>query len=270
MKNNLMLLFLFLSLSGRSQNFTEFIRQHALEIDDDAIFKEISAYKCLMIGEMHGTKESAEFVTTLTELSVRHGRKVVLGLEIPSGDMLPFTKKPTPKNLIKTWFFKTGYGDGRNSAAWFQLIVACNKLPGVKFCFFDATVENSQNRDSLMFSNLIKDYRQDTSRLLITLSGNIHNKIKPYKYGKTMGCYLADYFPDHKVMAINHLYGSGTVYNRTTEGLNIREITGQTGIFTTATPWERYFLPSLPPDFPSDYTAIFYTRTITASGPVLH
>lgn len=271
MKNYTIILFLFLKLNGKAQSFSNFIKQNAIELKSELIFDKIKAYKCLMIGEMHGTKEPAEFLTDLVRLSSKNGKKIILGLEIPANDMVEFIKKKTTKNLKKTIFFKNGYGDGRNNEAWFELIENCKKLKNVEFCFFDMNSnENSgsSNRDSIMFNNLIKAYKNDTTKVIYTLSGNIHNKIKPYRNNKTLGCYMVEYLSENTVLTINHFYGEGTMFNRTPEGLKIRKIKGQAEIFNSSTKFENYFLPKLPEGFMDDYTALFYTKTMTASIPI--
>ncbi len=71
-------------------------------------------------------------------------------------------------------------------------------------------------------------------------------------------------------MSIHHLYGDGTMYNNNGEGLKIRAVKGQTGIFASSTTVENYFLPRLPDGLMEDYSAIFYTKTITASIPLYY
>ncbi len=260
-----------LTINAAAQSFFDFIQENAVDIKSDLLFEKTKDYPCIMVGEMHGTSEAAAFLTELVQLSARHGKKIIVGLEIPAADMSRFIKKPTTRNLKKTQFFKQGYGDGRNSQAWFRLIEACTRLNNVELCFFDVdnqSAPDTRNRDSLMFEHLIRTCRKDTTKVIYTLSGNVHNKIKPFRGQQTMGCYLAAYFSADKVMSVNHLYGPGTMYNRTSEGLQVRKVTGQTALFSTFSALENYLLPKLPAGFPDDYSAILYTKTITASLPV--
>ncbi len=271
MKKYLLLALLFLALYSQAQNLPDFIKQNAINLKSDALFEQIKDYKCLMIGEMHGTEEAAAFLTDLVKTSSQHGKSILLGIEIPASDMARFIKKPTTKNLKKTTFFKQGYGDGRSSEAWFRLIEDCKKLKNVEFCFFDVeTNSNEQNRDSIMFIHLINTYQKDTTKVIYTISGNIHNKIKPFRNNKTLGYYMVEYFSKYKLISINHLYGSGTVYNNNGEGLKIRDIKGMTGIFATSAPFENYFLSKLPAGIMDDYSGIIYTKNITASLPIKH
>ena len=274
MKNSLIILLIFNCLNLKAQSFSDFIKQNSIEVSkldtiNDLIFERIKDQKCILLGEMHGTEEPAKFLTGLVKTLVKNNKKVLLGLEIPSSDMIGFTLKKTKKQLTKTNFFSVGEGDGRNSKAWFQLILSCSKLKNVDFCFFDFKNEksnfNPKNRDSLMFCNLKSEYLKDTSRIIVALSGNIHNKIELFRGEKTFGCFAKDYFLNDKIMSISCQYDSGTMHNRTYEGLKIREIKGQGGAFLAATNMTNFFLFKIPKSFTKDYSAILFTKFITAS-----
>jgi hypothetical protein len=271
MKKLVITLLIFINFKGYAQTFADFIDQHAIELKSPLILEKINGYKCLMVGEMHGTQEPAEFITDIVKIASKKGKKIILGLEIPPNDMKEFIKKRTIKNLKKTKFFSVGYGDGRNNEAWFKIIETCKKLKNVEFCFFDVDSDSridEQSRDSLMFSNLINVYKKDTTQVIYTIGGNFHNKIKPFRQNKTFGCYMAEYFSIDKVMSIFHAFGNGTTYNRENGVLKIRKIEGQSKLFTVSIKFAQYFLPKLPRNFTDDYTAFFYTGTITASMPI--
>ena len=268
MKNYTLLLFFFWSIHLQSQTLSNFIKQNAIDLKRDSIFDIIKDYKCVMLGEVHGTKEAAGFLEQLIKLASKNGKKIIVGLEIPGNDMQEFIKKPTTNNLKKTLFFKDGYGDGRNNEAWFKLIDNCKSLKNVQFCFFDGDSDeyySSEDRDKVMFDNIVSEYKKDTARVVYTISGNIHNKITPYRKKKVLGCYLVDLFTEKNVLSINHIYGDGTAYNRVSGTLKKRDIKGQTGYWSTSTPLENYFLPRLPKNFQDGNNAIIYTKTITAS-----
>ncbi len=251
----------------QAQNLPRFISQNAIDIKSEQLFDKIKNYKCVMVGEMHGTQEPAAFLGELVKIAVKNGKKVILGIEIPSKDLRQFIGKSTTENLKNTHFFKTGYGDGRNNKTWFDLIETCKVLPNVELCFFDVDTISS-NRDSVMFANLLKKYTQDTTNVIYTISGNIHNRLTPFNEQKTLGCYLVDYFSDKKIMSINHFYGSGTMYNDTGDGAKLHKVNTPPSIFATSTSLENYLLPSLPQGFMTGWTAILYTKVVTAAMPI--
>lgn len=208
---------------------------------------------------MHGTKEPAEFLTGLVKTFISNGRKVTVGFEIPKGEMKEFTDKQDTLSLSKTKFFSAKL-DGRSSEAWFRAIGECNRM-GAGFCFFD---NSKDDRDKGMFEKILECYKADSNAVILTLSGNIHNMLLPYKENKTMGCYLKEYF-GNKAFSINHKYNEGTMYNRSSEGLGIHTIPPSDGLFARSTNYNSYFMQSI---FKDDcYSAYHYTKTVTASLP---
>src|SRR5664279_4971180 len=72
-----------------------YLRQNAIKIDrrdslGAAVYNRISKYSLIMVGEIHGTHEPAQFVSSLAELLLENGNQVVIGLEIPSEEMKYF------------------------------------------------------------------------------------------------------------------------------------------------------------------------------------
>lgn len=248
-----------------SQNVEEAIKKTAIDLKDwtaanQNIYTALKDYKVICIGEMHGTKEPAEFLIGLTKTFVSNKRTVVIGIEIPESTMAQFQSQSDSIGLSKSKFFTDKTRDGRGSEAWFRAINECNKL-GLKFCFFD---NSDPDRDLGMFNKLMKCYANDTNVVILTLSGNVHNRIVPFNGAKTMGCYLKERFGD-KVCSINHINNGGTMFSRTSAGLKVHTIEPTDGVFTTATKYDSYYLPNI---FNSwEYNGFFYTKTMTASLP---
>lgn len=265
--NKIKIIFILLFVSNRftCQNVEEAIKKTAIEYNDwtssnQNIYNVLKNYKFICVGEMHGTNEPAEFLMGLAKTFISNNLKVIVGFEIPNNLMTEFQQQQDSIGLAKTDFFSVKSIDGRASKAWFNAINECNKL-GAKFCFFDNA---NSNRDLGMYEKLLESYHSDTSFIILTISGNIHNKIAPYNNSKTMGCYLKENF-GNKVCSINHLYNGGTMYNRTSKGLKIHTVQPTNGIFSTATNYKGYYLPNI---FNiNDYSAFFFTKTVTASLP---
>jgi len=246
-----------------SQTAAEAIRKNAIECKDwtapnQKIYTLLKDYKFICVGEMHGTKEPAEFLIGLVRTFVSNNRKVVVGLEIHDSLMTSFHQQQDLIGLLKTSFFTQISGYGIESEAWFSAIDACNKQ-GVRYCFFD---NSREKRDYGMYEKLLRSYQADTNVVVITLGGNFHNKLS--HDNETMGGYLKDRF-GNKVCSINHIYNGGTMYNQTSEGLGLHQLQSTDDVFSTSTLYDAYFIPNI---FTStDYSGFFYTKTVTASLP---
>lgn len=173
----------------------------------------LAKYKFILVGEMHGTKEPVKFVRQLA-IALSEKKKILVGFEIPADQLKLKSKTLTKIKLSKTKFFKNSR-DGRNSEEWMKTILALSGMPNVTVFFFDAVKSQSHlDRDSAMFLNLKTEYLKDTSCLVITISGNIHNQLLPYKNSKTLGYFISSYLSGF-VLSVNHQYESGTLYNNT-------------------------------------------------------
>ena len=67
MKNIMVIICLFLSISVFAQSELEYLNKNAVLISNpkqlsDSVYALLSGYKTIMFGEMHGTNESAPFV----------------------------------------------------------------------------------------------------------------------------------------------------------------------------------------------------------------
>lgn len=270
------LLFFFIFLcfyAPKAQEFAKFLKENAIEIQDlnqanEQVYAALKPFRCIMVGEMHGTQEPALFVESLLKSLKKEGQKVLLGIEIPMEDMEGFRLKKAKKTLLTTNFFSKGYQDGRNNAAWFDLITAAAKQKGVHICFFDSN-KNNTNRDSMMFEQLKVAYAKDTTQIMLTISGNIHNMTLPFRGEKTLACYLTDYFSSKNLASINHYYDNGTMNNNNGSGLVMQQLSNKGGPFASATALQNYLLVKYPAGFTPNYNMILFTRKVTAALPVM-
>lgn len=253
------------------QDLNSYIKENAIKIEktdtlDDSVYKLLSDYKFIMVGEMHGTLEPAKFTINLAQLLTHNGDSVQLGLEIPDEKMRRFTSEYSDSSIYLSEFFMNRAIDGRESYSWVELISALNKNKRVKLFFFDVNKEDykiSDNRDS----KIKKQIQRYPHWKTITLSGNIHNMIKPFRENNTMGCYLIadlELNLSDKLCSINHCYNSGTMHNNTGKGLELRKIANINSIYSSSVDYENYLL--LHPSSESEsYTGIYYTRYVTAA-----
>ena len=80
----------------------------------DKIYDEIANYEVIMIGEMHGTNEPAEFAYGLCNLITKSEENVVLALEIRSSQMNGLSDEMSITQLKELDFFRRENFDGRN------------------------------------------------------------------------------------------------------------------------------------------------------------
>ncbi len=263
--------FLLLQNTLFSQELKDFIAENAifltkLDAKNENLAKAMLPYRCIMIGEMHGTKETAQFTFGLIQSLAAKKKKIVLGIEIPAKDVANFKQKKAKKTLAASTFFQKGYNDGRNNEAWFELIVAASELKNVEICFFDSA---DNERDSLMSENLWSAFRKDTSRTLITLSGNIHNMLLPFRNEKKMGAFMTKFFSSTTIAAINFDYASGTILNNMGDGLKERKIEAQNNIFAKATDKPYFLLPKMPDWYSKNHNMLLFCREIKAALPLI-
>lgn len=263
------ILFLFFYINSNSQTVQDYINKNAINCSNLSdtnitLYNCLKKFKCISVGEMHGTSEPAAFVLGLAKTFVQNNKKVIIGLEIENKKINFFSKTRKIADLEKSIFFNDSAKYGRNSEACYNLIFSANKINSIDFCFFDSDLAFDENRDSTMAFNIIKRYEADTNSVIITLSGNIHNMILPYNNKKTMGCYLKNYFKN-KYFSITNLYGGGTMHNNTGNSLKINTVEKTNSIFDTATHYNNYFLVANFQNYLKEYNGIIYTKTITAS-----
>ncbi|HXB41578.1 MAG TPA: hypothetical protein VNZ49_13645 [Bacteroidia bacterium] len=275
-------LFFFLyciEFSSFAQVPAEFIEKNAVEIKNrkeanDSIYKVLKDYKAILIGEMHGTKEPAEFFLGIVKSLMKNGKKVVVGLEIPV-DGIDFTKDFTVEDLKKAPAFYSTSPDGRQCIAWAEMLVELKKMNAEILCF-DLSMEYKGDkrleRDSVMASTINDYLKKDTSKTFVSLTGNISNMLIPYKKIKTMVCYLTSgnnsCLKGRKILSVNCLYGKGTMYNWMNNGYKLREADSNAPYYEYATSYDN-FLFAFPDASMPGYNGFLFSKTITASGPLV-
>jgi hypothetical protein len=264
------ILILVLSNGLQAQTLGTFIRSHAIRVEladrskNDSLLRQLSGYKLIMVGEMHGTQEPAQFVSYLVEQLIAGGGDVQLGIEIPEEMVSEFVRKPSAERLRDSEFFKNGFPDGRANRDWFNLIVKYQANRKVKLFFYDT--ESGANRDSIMYSHVKQKIIARPEATTVLLGGNFHNRLIVSRSGKPMGVYLLNdkaVLSLGKICAINHHYKYGTMKNSSGQGLQLRVIEPSPSYYSEATPFKAYY--SLLPENEYPYTAVFYSEKVTAA-----
>lgn len=274
MNLTLVLLLVCLTLNTCGQDLTGYIKERAIKVEqtdtiNNSVYKVLSDFRLIMVGEMHGTNEPANFTVKLSQLLTENGDSVQVGLEIPSEEMTIFLNEHSDSSIYSSEFFSKSAIDGRENYAWAELISTLNKNKKVKLFFFDINNRDykvSGNRDSLMYIKIKDQIQKYPNWKTLTLSGNIHNMIKPFRGNNTMGCYIStdrELNLSDKLCSINHCYNNGTMYNNVGNGLELREVKNLDSVYASVN-YENYLLLYSKSKSES-YTGIYFTRYVTAA-----
>lgn len=154
----------------------------------------------VMLGEMHGTRQIPAFTADLVCLGATRGLPVRLGVELPLGEQAaidaylsappaPATSDapPAPADrdaLLRSNLWTRPDQDGRSSEAMLALIERVRTLrqAGLDVMLFSFDVENRGDwnaRDARMAELILERASAEPQALVITLSGNVHNRVTP-------------------------------------------------------------------------------------------
>lgn len=237
---------------------------------DDKIYKEISAYDVIMVGEMHGTKEPAEFAFGLCKLISNKEERVVLALEIPPLQMENFSNKMSVKEIKDLDFFKGEGSDGRNGEAWLALLDNSNKNGGIEIKFIDS--QSLSTRDSSMYRDICEIRKNYPNTKIVTLTGNIHNWLKPFANEMRLGGFVVNdtiNFNAERIMSINHIFNRGTMLNNRGNGLELTTYEGKDNIFNKTISSKKIFCKRIFEDR-NEYTHFLYTDEVTHSDTLVN
>lgn len=232
---------------------------------DTDIYEAISNYEIIMIGEMHGTNEPAEFAYGLCKLIAQQEENVILGMEISPGQMDGFSETMSIEQLKKLPFFNGENLSGMNGEAWLNLIDRSNQNNKIITKFFD--YQRVAPRDSSMYNAICDIRKTHPNTKIVTLSGNLHNRIKPFRDNKMLGVYLVNdtiNFDSNKIMSLMHFYNEGTMLNNIGNGLELTTIEGKENIFNKTLSTDKFFCKKINP-LRDDYTHFFYTNKVSHS-----
>ncbi|MCK0110497.1 hypothetical protein MWU58_14455 [Flavobacteriaceae bacterium S0825] len=233
------------------------------------IYDEIANFEILMVGEMHGTKEPAEFVYGLCNLITESEKKVILALEIRASQMENLSNEMSIAQLKELDFFRRENFDGRNGVSMLDLIYNSIQNERIILKFIDNYYPSS-TRDSSMYMEIRNIYNKHPNTKIVTLTGNVHNSFTPIFDKVRIGGYLLKdsvNFDSKKIMSINHVYSEGSMLNNDGTGLKISTIERKENIYNTTLSHEMFLYKKFPEE-QNEYTHILYTDKVTASGIV--
>ena len=232
----------------------------------DKIYDEIANYEIIMIGEMHGTNEPAEFAYGLSNLITKSEKNVILALEIRSSQMDKLSDEMSISELKELDFFRGKNFDGRNGVAWLDLVYKSIKNDGIILKFIDNPYQSS-TRDSSMYREIRNIHNKHPNTKIVTLTGNSHNSFIPLFNKERIGGYLLKdtvNFDSKKIMSINHVFSEGNMLNNDLTGLKMRTIERKENIYNTTLSHEMFLYRKLSQEL-NRCTHILYTDKVTAS-----
>ncbi len=233
------------------------------------IYDEIANFEILMIGEMHGTNEPAEFAYGLCELITEHEDNVIMAMEIRSSLMNNLSDEMSISQLKELDFFRRKNFDGRNGVAWLDLVHKSAKNERIILKFIDNSYPSS-TRDSSMYMEIRNIHNNHPNTKIVTLTGNVHNSFTPLFDKVRIGGYLLKdsvNFDSKKIMSINHVFSEGSMLNNDGTGLKISTIERKENIYNTTLSHEMFLYKKFPEE-QNRCTHILYTDKVTASGIV--
>ena len=250
------------------------LKENAIPIQNlsklsDKIYNEIANYEIIMIGEMHGTKEPAEFAYGLCNLVTKFEKNVVLALEIRSSQMNNISDEMSISELKELDFFRRENFDGRNGESMLNLIYKSNQNERIILKFIDNSYPSS-SRDSSMYREIRNIHTKYPNTKIVTLTGNVHNSFIPYFDKVRIGGYLLKdsvNFDSKKIMSINHVFSEGSMLNNDGTGLKISTIEREDNIYNTTISHDMFLYKKFAEE-KNRYTHILYTDKVTASGIV--
>jgi hypothetical protein len=247
------------------------LKKNAIPIENlsklsNKIYDEIADFEILMIGEMHGTNEPAEFAYGLCNLITKSEKKVVLAMEIRASLMSNLSDEMSISELKELDFFRRKNFDGRNGVAWLDLVYKSIQNERIILKFIDNSYPSS-TRDSSMYMEIRNIHNTYPNTKIVTLTGNVHNSFKPLFDKVRIGGYLLKdsvNCDSKKIMSINHVFSEGNMLNSDLTGLKMKTIEREENIYNTTLSHEMFLYRKFPKE-QNRYTHILYTDKVTAS-----
>lgn len=182
----------------------------------------------LLLGGIHGTRESALFVSDLVCHAGGDGRSVAVALELPQAasratdEYLESVGSRRDRDLLVTRIQElTGYRDGRFSEAIVDLIEAVRRLrrrgDRVRLTLIvPSELASEQRRERQMADNLARLAHEPDSDLVIALTGLLQSRlVKGTRWDpeqEPLGYLLRRGYPDRRLVSLAVSHSGGTAW----------------------------------------------------------
>ncbi len=230
----------------------------------------------LVLGELHGTVESPDFVSHAVKLAVRRGLSVTVALEIArqeSGRASTFLASAGEAQdhtaLLAGPFWQSTYQDGRRSRAMAALL---DDLRGriragdpVHVVLYDRTGVRAAEREQAMAEAVAEAAARAPGDVVVTLVGSLHARLARGGHrgvSDPMALRITKLLPEHRVVTLRLSYAGGTAWTCGSDGCGTGEFTGRDE------PGRRQVVASDTPDRYGFHGAV-HLGTIHASPPAV-
>lgn len=174
----------------------------------------------LLLGEIHGTNESPEFVQAIVCLALETGLGVTVALELPQSEeptVVRFVKGGKPRvsreEIARLPFWAKDYQDGRASIAMLDLLEELRKRKvageNVEVILLDKP-QDFARRDQEMADRLLSAVEASPENFFVTLTGNLHNRTAP-ESGR-MGARVVEKLGRARVVSLNVSHTGGSAW----------------------------------------------------------
>jgi hypothetical protein len=233
-----------------------------------------------MLGEIHGTEQAPRFLADLACAAAKQRRlRVTMALELPlevNDDLERYltTRDSARRAEAYAAIFNSPWQDGRRSAAIAALLERARVLRlskhDIRVIAFSAdSAATGQLRDQGMAAALGRVFA-DSSRLLLVLSGNLHNRLRSgtaiSSTYEPAGFILRANWPRRRVVSLDMANDSGTVWTCTSADRSTCQVRAIRARGSVA-PWSIVFADSLDAN---GYHGRFGVGLVHASLPAIN
>lgn len=180
----------------------------------------LAQYKVILVGEIHGTKQTPHLVYRIVEALSQRGYEVRLGLEMwrsEQGAIDAFMKSGDKRALERSSFFTKEDQYGVATTATAQLLGDVRTLRGVEaVCVDDEEAQTGSDRDRAM-AEAASGWERE-KRVTVLLAGNLHTRLErgsPWNPDYAPAGYLMQEWygiPPDKILALRVTFDRGTYW----------------------------------------------------------
>ena len=179
----------------------------------------------VLLGEIHGTNESPQFLTRAVCLALQRGHSVTVGLELPHTEaplvqeyLASSGAEASEQRLLGGAFWQRSYQDGRTSQAMLAVLQTLHAyramgLP-VRVVLIDDPARSS--RDQVMRDQVVAALAAAPDDVMLVLTGNIHNRLtRGTRWDaayEPMGYLLRQALPDQRLVSLNVAHQGGEAW----------------------------------------------------------
>lgn len=192
----------------------------------------------ILLGEIHGTRESPRAVSDLVCLALEKRLSVTVALEIPVTEQnnIDAYLTGTETTLPEGKFWKREYQDGRSSGAMIDLLSKLRTYHeldgGLRVVALDEP-HHPDGRDLAMARRLNDIVSHEPEHLVVVLTGNIHNRLsRGIRWDadyEPMGYRLVRSNPPVEILSLELTHSGGTAWVCTggsSEDCGVRKLQG--------------------------------------------